>query len=114
MKKKRKVQRWKKPKKVVIGALTFKIRYETPNKRPKTLLEEGESGCILQNERIICIDKKLEPPFALTILVHEILHGIGDILLPNKSPFCNEKFTNAVTHMLVQALYSSGILVEPS
>lgn len=100
--------KWKKPKKVKIGSLTYKIHFVTPGKGRE--LKEREAGCLSQDKQLIEIDKNSSDQMILLILMHEILHGIGDAMVPNKSPFAKETFTCIVAELLLQALQSSKLL----
>lgn len=100
--------KWKRPRKVSIGALTYRIRYTTPGKG--TELQKGDSGCISQERQLIEIDKNASDQLCVLVLVHEILHGIGDAMCPNRSPFAKELFTCTVAEMLTQALLSINLL----
>ena len=97
-----------KPTKCQIGALTYRIKYVIPGKTGR--LEEGELGSCCQGDQIICVDKNLSYPMTILVLIHEMLHAIGDAISPNRGPFCKESFTCTVAEFLVQALQSSGLL----
>ena len=97
------------PKKVKIGSLTFKIKYINPGSKGADLTE-NESGCINQNRHSIEIDKNMSEQMKLLVLIHEVLHGIGDVMSPNHSPFTKEGFTCTVAEFLTAALQSSGII----
>jgi len=99
---------WKKPRKVKIGALSYKIKYVVPG-RGKELIE-GESGCINQEAHLIEIDKNLSDQMTLLVLIHELLHGIGDAMSPNRSPFSKENFTCTVAELLIAAFQSANLL----
>jgi hypothetical protein len=99
---------WKKPKKVTIGALSYKIRYVTPGKGKELI--EGESGCINQEAHLIEIDKNLSDQMTLLVLIHELLHGIGDAMSPNRSPFSKENFTCTVAEILIASFQSANLL----
>lgn len=99
---------WKRPRKVNIGALTYKIRYVTPGKGKELL--KGESGCISQERQLIEIDRNITDQLSFLILIHEILHGIGEAMCPNRSPFAKELFTCTVAELLTQALLSTNLL----
>lgn len=96
------------PKKVRIGSLTYKIKYVMPGKGTELL--DGETGCINQERQLIEIDKTISDEMLLLVLVHEILHGVGDAMSPNKSPFTKESFTCTVAELLTHALSSAGLL----
>jgi len=99
---------WKRPKKLTIGALTYHIRYITPGRGKE--LKEGETGCISQEGHLIEIDKNVSDQMSLLVLIHEILHGIGDAIAPNRSPFAKESFTFTVAELLTQTLASANLL----
>ena len=67
-------------------------------------------GSCCQEKQLICIAKGLSYPMTVLVLLHEILHAIGDAIYPNKGPFCKEPFTCTVTEFLIQALQSSGLI----
>lgn len=96
------------PKRIKIGALIYKVKYVTPGRHE--LLNENESGAIDQERQIILIDKHLSEQMTIMVIMHEILHGVGDAMHPNRSPFTKEKFTCTVTELLVPALQSAGLL----
>jgi len=99
---------FKKPRSCQIGALKFKIRYLLPGKGE--LLEEGELGAVSQTEHLIEIDKSISAQMTRLVLIHEMLHAIGDCIQPNKNPFNKESFTSTVAELLVQALQSAKLL----
>jgi len=99
---------FRKPRSCNIGALKYKIRYVTPGKGK--LLEEGELGSVCQTDHLIEIDRTISPQMMRLVLVHELLHAIGDCIQSNHNPFVKESFTSTVAELLVQALQSSGLL----
>jgi hypothetical protein len=101
---------WKKPNKLTIGALSYKVKYVVPGSRAAKELIEGESGCINQERHLIEIDKNISDQMTLLVLIHEILHGIGDAMSPNRSPFSKENFTCTVAELLISAFQSAGLL----
>lgn len=96
------------PKRCEIGGLIFKIKYIQPGTHP--LLKENECGAVDKLNQRILIDKTLNRQFTLLVLIHEILHAIGDAMQSNRNPFVNEGFTSVVSEMLLQALQTSKLL----
>ena len=101
------------PKKIKIGSITFKVRYVIPGSKGADLTER-ESGCINQNSHSIEIDKTMSDQMKLLVLIHEILHGVGDAMSPNHSPFSRESFTCTVAEFLMLALQSGGVIATLS
>jgi len=96
------------PKKVIVGGLHFKIKYVIPGKDKG--LAEGELGAMILNSQTIWIAKGQTPSMTMLTILHEFLHAIGDTINPNKGPFVKEDFTSTASHLLLQALQSSGLL----
>lgn len=99
---------WK-PTRVKIGGCTFKVKYILPGSDPD--LDEGSCGAVSKLRQLILIDKTLNDQLTLLVLMHEILHAVGDAIRSNKNPFARETFTNTVSELLVQALTSAKLIV---
>jgi len=93
-----------------IGGIKYDIRYVKSKGKGKGKIIGDDAGAINQSEALIEICADLKPQVALVVLVHEMLHGVGDCMLPERSPFAKEGFTSIVSELLVQALRTSGLI----
>ncbi len=101
--------KWKKPKKVKIGAFTFDIKYcRCTNK--KSTLYPNLWGCIDCNNHAIWIDSSLKESDMKMVLLHELLHGVADTVKGPRNDFSKEVYIRPFSHMLMLALQTSGLI----
>ena len=100
--------KFKKPTKVQIGSLTYKIKYIKAG--ASKWLAKRETGAIDQHNMTIYIDSDSPEQIQMLSLMHEILHGMAFIICPTASNKFREHLATAGAELLLQALQSSGLL----
>ncbi len=90
----------KRPTHVVIGGLSYKIRYEDWNDSRE--LDEGVFGCILYQDLEIYIADNVSENAKSMALLHEMVHGVYSVM----GKEVNENRVLTFSHLLHAALKS--------
>lgn len=95
------------PQIVQIGPYAYRVIVE---KELRTDRGEDLFGEILHEEQVIRVKEGLSPERFLTVLIHEILHGVDELACVGLS----EKQVLRIAPMLTHALLACGLLAPNS